>query len=98
MASGTEILMTTLLKAAGFNPVEFQKGITGFVSGVTTKLEDFDQRLHGVENSLALINQKLDALLSQEKPDAHRAAQALPDNAPIRPRPGSNGSGEHMLE
>jgi hypothetical protein len=65
MASGTEMLMNALLKAAGFNPKEFAEGINNFVGGVNSKLTEFDARLTNVETLLLSINETVSRIADQ---------------------------------
>lgn len=67
MASGMETLISTLLKVAGFDPAEFSKGISGFISMVTSKLDEFDKRMNALEKLTQENGDKLDLLIDTVK-------------------------------
>jgi hypothetical protein len=53
--SGIESMMTALLKAVGFNPVQFREGAEGFVNHVYARLAEFDARMLAQETLMQRI-------------------------------------------
>lgn len=53
--SGIESMMTALLKAVGFNPVQFREGAEGFVNHVYARLAEFDARMVAQETLMQRI-------------------------------------------
>jgi len=56
MAGGMEMMVTALVKAMGFDPVQFSQGISGFIGSVQTSMAEFDTRLTRLETMVAEIH------------------------------------------
>lgn len=52
MAGGMEMMLTSLIKAVGFNPEELQKTAQGFATEIFTKIAEFDVRMSAQETRI----------------------------------------------
>jgi hypothetical protein len=57
--TGMEMMVQSLLKAAGFNPQEFQKDLQDFIEGFRASTNDMHARLIRVEETQLFIREQL---------------------------------------